>query len=406
VPAKVFLGLMLVAWMVGALATGVPAAAAPTVIDFEDAPVGSLTTFYKAHGLTFEDARVVDYAGRLSSVTPRFARSGSKAVLPNCGSDDTCNDSITVLFDQGEVEVSMYVGVTDSVSEPSVLGLRAYSDEDGKQLLVEDAVAVEPTSQRTPVSLPLNVTSASGAIKRVDIEWVKRSTRDSGFLAVDDVVFDPIAPLLEAAPKSLDFGPTPRGQTTTPQIVTVRNGGNVPITLEGAEASQNFVLDDRCGSRTLVPNEQCSVIVSFAPKATGRLDAILSFSGSAAARVPTVQLFGEGVPAIATTTTTTEPTTTTSRPPPLPPPTPDPPGNGFDLLTTVLFAVLGVAVLGLLAVATTLWKTRPRPIGPGVDVSWAPGTTKHVFEPRGGFTISIHLDPTSGEMRWTEGSPG
>ena len=120
-------------------------------------------------------------------------------------------------------------------------------------------------------------------------------------------------PVIGVSPTTLSFTQT-LGSTSAAQTLTVSNTGNAPLTIAalsigGAQASEFRIAGGTCSAGTSVPaNGSCSVLVSFAPLATGARNASLSLSHDAAGSPTTVALVGTGTasaqPAISLNATT------------------------------------------------------------------------------------------------------
>jgi hypothetical protein len=85
-------------------------------------------------------------------------------------------------------------------------------------------------------------------------------------------------------PSTADFGDVAVGDTSAPQTLTLRNGGDgsiddLVITLGGADGSQFIIADDTCSDATVAGGASCQVDVVFAPNSTGNKVATLTISG-------------------------------------------------------------------------------------------------------------------------------
>lgn len=79
-----------------------------------------------------------------------------------------------------------------------------------------------------------------------------------------------VGPGLTTSPLSLDFGPVAIGETSDPQIVTIRNTGMSTLTnFAGGGVSPPFGAGQNCASGVL-PGESCQYTFQFAPTAKGR----------------------------------------------------------------------------------------------------------------------------------------
>jgi hypothetical protein len=102
-------------------------------------------------------------------------------------------------------------------------------------------------------------------------------------MARDGRAFDP-------SRSDVIFDSVPVGETSAPQTVTVRNGGDSPLRFEDLRLSgphpHDFVFSDDCAKRTLAADESCRVHIRFRPTKEGTRVAHLRFdqdgSGSCA----------------------------------------------------------------------------------------------------------------------------
>jgi len=107
-------------------------------------------------------------------------------------------------------------------------------------------------------------------------------------------------PLIRMSP-ALAFGDQIIATTSAAQVVTITNGGTVPmavsaVALSGANAT-DFATVGNCVT-TIAPNASCSLNISFAPAGLGVRTAVLSVTSNAqnAAGNSSVNLSGNGVP--------------------------------------------------------------------------------------------------------------
>jgi F5/8 type C domain/Pectate lyase superfamily protein/Abnormal spindle-like microcephaly-assoc'd, ASPM-SPD-2-Hydin len=99
---------------------------------------------------------------------------------------------------------------------------------------------------------------------------------------------------LSASPSSLSFGSETVGSTTSAQTVTVSNSGTVAASVSSVSASGPFSQTNTCGS-SIAAGGSCTVIVKFAPTASGAASGTLSVASSAPGSPLTVALTGTGV---------------------------------------------------------------------------------------------------------------
>jgi Abnormal spindle-like microcephaly-assoc'd, ASPM-SPD-2-Hydin/Beta-propeller repeat len=102
--------------------------------------------------------------------------------------------------------------------------------------------------------------------------------------------------LAVAAPASLTFGTQNVGTTSAPQSVTLTNTGTANINVTGVSPSGEFSQTNNCpiGS-TLAPNANCTVTVTFSPKAAGTRTGTISIFDSSPNAPQIVQLTGSAI---------------------------------------------------------------------------------------------------------------
>ena len=98
------------------------------------------------------------------------------------------------------------------------------------------------------------------------------------------------------SPGSLTFASTIVGVTSTPQSITLHNGGVLGMTIygvsiNGTDPGDFAIYSNTCGTY-LVPGGNCTVSIVFTPTATGTRTGIVTFSDSAASTPQRVTLTG------------------------------------------------------------------------------------------------------------------
>jgi hypothetical protein len=114
------------------------------------------------------------------------------------------------------------------------------------------------------------------------------------------------APAVSFSPPALFLGTEPVGTSSSPQMVTLTNTGNAPLSISNFAItggnSGDFSLNSTCSS-TLAAGNSCNFNISFDPTANGPRKSLLSMTDNAAGSPHTVVLTGVG------TTATVSPTT-------------------------------------------------------------------------------------------------
>lgn len=107
-----------------------------------------------------------------------------------------------------------------------------------------------------------------------------------------------VAPRAVIAPKSLDFGQLGTGKSSQ-QRVTVTNAGNEYLVIDEVTVSgrtDSFTADGQaCSDPTgIAPEDSCEITVTFSPRVTGSLAALMEVKHSGPTSPSTVALNGEG----------------------------------------------------------------------------------------------------------------
>lgn len=120
----------------------------------------------------------------------------------------------------------------------------------------------------------------------------------TGVTAPDEPDPEPAPARFAAAPDSLDFGERLLRSTGPDRTVTVTNGGETPLTVDGvtvepvvARASYT-VVGDTCSAAPVAPGGSCAVSVRFVPTTSGDLPGVLAFTDDAAGSPHLVGLVG------------------------------------------------------------------------------------------------------------------
>ncbi|HJP74810.1 MAG TPA: discoidin domain-containing protein [Pseudonocardiaceae bacterium] len=108
---------------------------------------------------------------------------------------------------------------------------------------------------------------------------------------------DPAQPgALKASPASVSFGDVNVGSTSPAQAVTVTNPGTSAVSVSSISASAGFGETGNCGG-SIAAGGSCTVNVTFAPTAGGRINGTLTVNSNAPGGALSVPLTGLGVTA-------------------------------------------------------------------------------------------------------------
>ena len=103
-------------------------------------------------------------------------------------------------------------------------------------------------------------------------------------------------PVVSLNPQSLTFTSQLLGTTSDPQMVTLANVSNVPLSIMQIAASGDFAESNNCGG-TLQQQEGCTITVTFNPTAASSRTGTLTITDNAAGSPHTVSLSGIGLTA-------------------------------------------------------------------------------------------------------------
>jgi FtsP/CotA-like multicopper oxidase with cupredoxin domain len=112
------------------------------------------------------------------------------------------------------------------------------------------------------------------------------------------VTLAPLTSSLKISPSSLAFGVTTVGRSSNPQLVTLSNTGTADITGLTLSTTGDFTAQPACFNNRVTAHSSCTILVRFAPKATGVRNGTLTISSSDPAGPQTVTLVGGVSPAI------------------------------------------------------------------------------------------------------------
>ncbi len=114
------------------------------------------------------------------------------------------------------------------------------------------------------------------------------------------------APEVSLSAATLAFGATETATKSAPKTLTLKNSGNVELTLNGTgegikitgTSAASFLETNNCGS-SVAAGASCTITVTFEPKAAGNLAATLSIADNATGSPQTIALSGTGAAAAA-----------------------------------------------------------------------------------------------------------
>ena len=182
-------------WLTALATAPVMQQAGPVVIGFDDLDTttwGSpgqtvLSDQYANLGVTFNNPRVLDYAGG-GFGDPDFAHSGSNAIQ-HCYSQETCRTPLVMTFSEPQQRVKVWVGLRDGIDEAVQVTITAFDAAQGGNAVGSASATLGPSGPSIPVQVPLEV-AANGTIQRAEVTYSPQSDAASQ-LVVDDVEFEP-----------------------------------------------------------------------------------------------------------------------------------------------------------------------------------------------------------------------
>jgi hypothetical protein len=116
-------------------------------------------------------------------------------------------------------------------------------------------------------------------------------TRVSGDIGSASVLLN--EPVIAMAPTSLNFGNVVEGATSAPMTVALTNPGAAPLKITSIKVSGDFAETNTC-PKELTTGKDCSITVTFSPKAKGSLPGTLTIKDSAPTSAQILALSGTG----------------------------------------------------------------------------------------------------------------
>lgn len=110
---------------------------------------------------------------------------------------------------------------------------------------------------------------------------------------------------LSISPSSIGYGNQIVNTTSSGSTVTITNNGFVNVTLNSIVASGNYSETDSCTGVVLVPGQNCTATVKFAPTVVATVPGALTINDTAAGSPHVVTLSGTGIVAVSITSSLT-----------------------------------------------------------------------------------------------------
>ncbi len=104
-------------------------------------------------------------------------------------------------------------------------------------------------------------------------------------------------PVVNTSPGSLTFPSQGVGTTSTAQMITLRNSGDVALTINSVQSSGDFAQTNNCpvSPSTVAPGASCNINVTFNPTTTGNRSGQVTITDDAAGSPHLVPLSGTGI---------------------------------------------------------------------------------------------------------------
>jgi hypothetical protein len=216
----------------------------PVLIDFDDLSTTEwgtggqvvVTDQYASQGVIFNRPKALAYGIGMFGI-PGFPHSGTNAIQ-QCYSEEFCESPIVMTFTAPQRRVKVWVGYHEDLNAAPVVTLSAFDAPTGGSPVASATAVLGPSTEPIPVQTPLEVTSNSANIRRVEVVFPPDGTRMDD-LVVDDVEFDAAggAPPCPAGtnPPTVSLDQPADGLTTQLNAFTLR--GTTSTTTELAEAT-------------------------------------------------------------------------------------------------------------------------------------------------------------------------
>lgn len=114
-------------------------------------------------------------------------------------------------------------------------------------------------------------------------------------VSLSGTAIQPKLPVVTLNPISLTFGNQKVGTTSAPQNITLTNTGLATLTITSIVASGDFAQVNTCGA-TLRVGQNCTLIVTFTPTATGTRNGDIAITDNALDSPQSIPLTGTGTP--------------------------------------------------------------------------------------------------------------
>jgi hypothetical protein len=196
-------------------------------------------------------------------------------------------------------------------------------------------------------------------------------------------------------PSSLSFPPTPEGQLSSAQTVTITNSGGLLLTSISISASAQFQESNTCGTK-LAAGAVCIISAIFAPTQTGTVSGTLTIGDILRSQPQTVSLSGTGLGAPALNVNPTSLTFTNQQPGvPSTPQTVTVSNTGGSPMANVGFSIVGAAASSYSIAATTCGALLASGSSCAVQIVFTPSATGAIAATLAGSSSTYGVAPAS-----------
>ncbi len=174
-----------------------------------------------------------------------------------------------------------------TVSGLSVTGANA------GDFVLAGACPIIPVGGSCSVSLTFNPTAVGVRNAQINVLSNAVNATTSNTIALTGNGIPAPAPRVDFNITAIAFGNTIFGGAAPSQVVTLTNGGTLPLAVQSLLSSPEFVQMNNCPA-TLAPQQTCSVMISFTPLGLGQREGELILTSNTATSPNRIPLTGVG----------------------------------------------------------------------------------------------------------------
>jgi hypothetical protein len=174
-----------------------------------------------------------------------------------------------------------------TVSGLSVTGANA------SDFVLTGACTIIPVGGSCSLSLAFNPTAVGIRNAQINVLSNAVNTTTSNTIALVGNGIPAPAPRVDFNITAIAFGNTIFGGAAPSQVVTLTNGGTLPLVVQSVLSSPEFVQMNNCPA-TLAPQQTCSIMISFTPLGLGQREGELILTSNTATSPNRIPLAGVG----------------------------------------------------------------------------------------------------------------